>query len=85
MCEVIIWTHRSNFSNFYSNEELKKLSEGQHEILRMLSDMKDQNDNPAIEDEELDGGLITLINSLPLDTMTQFDKLDDAMNWSPDE
>ena len=65
--------------------ELKKLSEGQHEILRMLSDMKDQNDNPAIEDEELDGGLITLINSLPLDTMTQFDKLDDAMNWSPEE
>ena len=64
--------------------ELKKLSEGQHEILRMFSDMKDQNDNPAIEDEELDGGLITL-NSLPLDTMAQFDKLDDAMNWSPDE
>ena len=50
--------------------ELKKLKvKGQHEILRMLSDIKDQNDNPAIEDEELDGGLITLINSLPLDTI----------------
>ena len=65
--------------------KLKKLSEGQHEILRMLSDMKDQTDNLAIEDEELDGGLITLINSLPLDTMAQFDKLDDAMNWSSEE
>ena len=59
------------FPTFTVMMELKKLREGQHEILRMLSDMKNQNNNPALEDEELDGDLITLVNSLPLDTMAQ--------------